>query len=424
MAPLGQNLVRVRLARGLTQDELAAASGVSVDSISRLERGARPTTRRSTLALLATALKIEQGVLLGTQGASVQHSDDVLAGGADLERSRGVPLERIRSPHLAAESIVALIRQAMRSDSLEGAEPISVAELAAEVQSAWAIWHSSPTPRTTVGVLLPELVRQSNQAVLVHDGAEKRQAQNTAGDLFRLVQRLLAHVAEHELHASAVDRGRSLSEAADTPGSLAQAAWSSAIAASALGDFDEALQVADAGFVLFERSASPARPALQGLRGALNLEAAAAHGFLRRKDAAADRMKAAAAISAHLPHGYRHPQSGFERSSVEVLSVIVDVAQGDFQIAIRRIRGVDPQSITSPVRRSRFFLEAALAHAHVREPFAMAHYLDAAVAECGEMVLPIPWTTDLIKTLLEMSPPSLRSTSLSLAARFAVPTDI
>ena len=56
MLPLGENLARIRTARGFTQDELARVSGVSVDTISRLERGAHATARRSTIQALALAL--------------------------------------------------------------------------------------------------------------------------------------------------------------------------------------------------------------------------------------------------------------------------------------------------------------------------------------------------------------------------------
>jgi transcriptional regulator with XRE-family HTH domain len=65
MLPLGENITRVRTARGLTQEELAQASGISVDTISRLERGAHATARRSTLAALALALDTDPGRLLG-----------------------------------------------------------------------------------------------------------------------------------------------------------------------------------------------------------------------------------------------------------------------------------------------------------------------------------------------------------------------
>lgn len=65
MVAFGENLARIRTARGLTQEELARASVVSVDTISRLERGAQATARRSTLAALSLALGIDPGRLLG-----------------------------------------------------------------------------------------------------------------------------------------------------------------------------------------------------------------------------------------------------------------------------------------------------------------------------------------------------------------------
>jgi transcriptional regulator with XRE-family HTH domain len=65
MLPLGENLARIRTARGLTQEELARSSGVSVDTISRLERGTHATARRSTLQALSVALGTDTGRLLG-----------------------------------------------------------------------------------------------------------------------------------------------------------------------------------------------------------------------------------------------------------------------------------------------------------------------------------------------------------------------
>lgn len=63
--PLGENLARIRTAHGLTQDDLARSSGVSVDTISRVERGAHATARRATLQALAVALGTDPGRLLG-----------------------------------------------------------------------------------------------------------------------------------------------------------------------------------------------------------------------------------------------------------------------------------------------------------------------------------------------------------------------
>jgi transcriptional regulator with XRE-family HTH domain len=66
---LDENLARIRAARGFTQEQLAQASAVSVDTISRLERGTHHTARRSTLAALSTALGVDPGRLLGMWAA-------------------------------------------------------------------------------------------------------------------------------------------------------------------------------------------------------------------------------------------------------------------------------------------------------------------------------------------------------------------
>ena len=56
--PLGDQLKRHRLTAGLSQEELAARSGVSARSIGNMERGVRHRPRRDTLRLLAEALEL------------------------------------------------------------------------------------------------------------------------------------------------------------------------------------------------------------------------------------------------------------------------------------------------------------------------------------------------------------------------------
>src|SRR5215831_14539607 len=54
----GELLKRYRMAAGLTQEELAERAGLSVQAIAALERGARRSPRRDTMALLAQALAL------------------------------------------------------------------------------------------------------------------------------------------------------------------------------------------------------------------------------------------------------------------------------------------------------------------------------------------------------------------------------
>lgn len=82
---------------------------------------------------------------------------------------------------------------------------------------------------------------------------------------------------------------------------------------------------------------------------------------------------------------------------------------------------MNPMTIPSRVRRSRFLLELAVAHIHRCEPFAAVHYLGLAVDESWEAITPIPWATDLAHELAEMAPATLRNKASELASRFATP---
>jgi predicted ATPase/DNA-binding XRE family transcriptional regulator len=59
--PFGRRLKRLREAAGFTQEELATISGVSLNAISSLERGARRRPLRDTVRALAAALDLAEG---------------------------------------------------------------------------------------------------------------------------------------------------------------------------------------------------------------------------------------------------------------------------------------------------------------------------------------------------------------------------
>lgn len=63
MADIGQNICRQRLKMGMTQERLAALSGVSQPNLSAIEKGRRDLTV-STLRRIALALEVSAGQLL------------------------------------------------------------------------------------------------------------------------------------------------------------------------------------------------------------------------------------------------------------------------------------------------------------------------------------------------------------------------
>ncbi|MBB1154018.1 helix-turn-helix domain-containing protein [Amycolatopsis dendrobii] len=73
--PIAENLARLRIARDLSQEQLAEAAGVGPDTVSRIEQGKRTQSRPATLRKLAQALGVTVDMLLGQQ--SSPHSLDL-----------------------------------------------------------------------------------------------------------------------------------------------------------------------------------------------------------------------------------------------------------------------------------------------------------------------------------------------------------
>src|SRR5436305_369667 len=76
-AQLGDRLRSIRKRRGLTQQELADRSGVSVQLVRLLEQGEQERTRTETAGKLATALRVETSALIVTPDSDDPEPNDV-----------------------------------------------------------------------------------------------------------------------------------------------------------------------------------------------------------------------------------------------------------------------------------------------------------------------------------------------------------
>lgn len=79
---IGEQIRRLRLLRGWTQADLAEKAGLTVEGVSRIERGAR-AARVSTLRLIASAMETSVATLLdegpaGRDRAGVEIAADLL----------------------------------------------------------------------------------------------------------------------------------------------------------------------------------------------------------------------------------------------------------------------------------------------------------------------------------------------------------
>ncbi|MEU9963164.1 helix-turn-helix domain-containing protein [Streptomyces malaysiensis] len=111
-ANVGKRLQEVRKRRGMTQRQLASASGVSLSLIRKLEQGERADTRLETARQLAQALRIPTTTLIA------EHQDEPeTASGADdhWEPVRRTLMAPVRVDGVAEEPTVHGVREALES---------------------------------------------------------------------------------------------------------------------------------------------------------------------------------------------------------------------------------------------------------------------------------------------------------------------
>lgn len=190
----GERIRLKRESRGLTRPVLAGLVGRSSDWLKKIETGVRP--------LNSLALLVELARSLGVNDLSELTGDDFTAPVRAWEKD----------VHHVVPGIRAAIRDAPFGPPAGGTIPpvADPAELAARVNQLWLLWHRSPRQRSEVGAVLPALIWQAHASIRATEGAAHRRCRSAAGELYRLVQRLLAHICESDLHALAVERGRAV----------------------------------------------------------------------------------------------------------------------------------------------------------------------------------------------------------------------
>lgn len=378
----GERIRLLREARGMTRPVLAGLVGRSTDWLKKIETGTRQLNSLPLLVQIAQVLGVND--LAEITG----YNEPTPVSAWDTEIHHVIPPIR-----------TAMHEAAFRTPT---ADPvISALELQQDVRDLWVLWHTSPQQRSDVGARLPGVIRQAHRTIRAVDGDDRRRAKAATGDLYRLVQRLLAHICEPELHALAVERGRAMSEDADTPHSLALAAWSSSVSLCASGFYDDAARLADIGvdYLVPALRDGGATAQTWGTLGALQMEAAAAHGLAGRDGEAHHYLDAAHATAAQLPDGAWHEQSGFESTGVRILSVIVTSCLRRYGDALSQAEKIGLTASPSLVRSSRLLLEAADAQRHRTDYGASVQTLTRAADVSAEAVALIPWARELADDL-------------------------
>ncbi|WP_435175882.1 helix-turn-helix domain-containing protein [Actinacidiphila sp. bgisy145] len=340
---LGRTLRRLRRPAGLTQEELAERSGVSVDVIRQLEQRRKHSARLPTLHALANGLGVELTTLLGDPPG--------LAAGGDHDGPRFVAVRRAIMPPLWGP----------------GPPPpeadFSPDRLRERIADAWTHYHAAEFD--TVMKVLPDLIADARSAAA---GSEAGRADGFAalGKALQLGGHVAVRMGKTDLALTGLERAIEAAERSADPLLVPMIVNSVAWTYQRQGRLADALDVA-------ERAAGAMQEAghtgtADGLKvwGGLTMSAAtsaARSGDYERAAAMMETAERQAARVSKLPAGTDHRMiSVFSPSSVRIERVRLAVQYGHSAQALELAEGMRLSKDTPASWRTWLLLDVARAH--------------------------------------------------------------
>ncbi|MDR7302249.1 helix-turn-helix domain-containing protein [Haloactinomyces albus] len=363
-ADVGQRIKTARQRAGMSRPVLAGLVGRSTEWLKAIEVGRLQVPRLPMLVKLARALGISDLAELTGNGEAVPVQ--IFAGGDE---------------HAALSEVQAALTEYRLTPN---PQPVSLAHLAERLTAAWHLRHSAPNHRTQVGALLPDLIRDAQNAVRARTGTERRQARRILAGVYRLAQFYTAYQPTPELVWLVADRSVHEAQDADDPYAIASGAWGLVQVLRESGRWDEALHVAENGCGQLEPYLTDeAADDWHGLHGALLAESALTHARSGKHGSAWREWERAHGIARKLGPSYRHTQSSFGLPVLGAHAVSISVELQHTGEALQAADTVGPEAITSVPRRSRHLIEVARAH-HKRGDRAAS----LGTLECAERTAP------------------------------------
>jgi transcriptional regulator with XRE-family HTH domain len=402
--PVGRRIQLLRERRGLSRAVVAGLCGRSESWLKKIEQGTRQAVRLPTLLRLAEVLRVD-----------------------DLAELTGqhLPLAVYGKPtHQATPAL----QQVMMTYPL-GTGPEAdadrlpaVRELQGRLDGTVMLWRTSRYPRVEVGALLPSLLMQTQQAVRVLAGAERRSAAAVLAGTYQMAQKVLAYQPVPELVFLAADRGMMAAQEADDPLVIARGAWYLAHVFRESGQLDQAERVVkDAAELVrpgFDSASTEHRAMWGSLQLATGLTAACDYDF----GTAWHFWDRADEIAQSLGQDYWNPWNAFGPVHMQVKGVSIDVALGRYGDAGRRAETIEVDSIRSATGRSDYLIEVSRGYLARRDDVAAWHLLSRAYQESPETVKHGRFGRSVTQELVERNNSVVKSEVRALAGEIGLPT--
>lgn len=398
---------RIRILREqtrLTQAEAAGLAGVSRQLWSAWETGARPVERFGYLLDIARVLHVR-----------------------DLRAITGQPFAVAPDGRPQHESIPRIRTTLTRHPALQPApdQAPDLDQLEQRIRATWSGVQAAGWFRyASTGAALPALIAETDAATRSSwtDPAAARRAWRLSAMVHLLVRPFVKWVGEPALAQVAADRCLAAAHQAGDPGLLGAAAWNSAQALSTLGQPEDARLVAEDAITLL-RPDLDRGPDVVAAWGALHLIGAIS--ALRAEDYRdADRLLAdAAAAAARIGEAGEqdnHWWLAFGPANVAIHRMAAAGERGHSRSVVRGAPAVPAGRSPSVERRISYHLDAAMAHARLREDETALGHLAAAEGESPEQVLYSASARQVVSDLLRRERKSTRSQLRPLAHRLGL----
>lgn len=396
---IGARLQAIRERQGKSRAVIAGLVGRSEEWLKSVERGRRNAPHLDMLVRLAEALGVmDLAEITGEQGVSVS------------------------TGRRAGHEAVPAMREAIEEMPLSVGDepPVSAAALEDRVAAAWRNWHASTTPRTTVGAVLPQIIRDGRRAIRIHDGHERRRLHAALSAAYALAEQVLAWVADPALLWLTADRCMTSAEQADDPDTLAGAAWVVGNVWRSTGREEDAYLLATEAADLLAPRLADSDDSSRALWGAVRLHASISAARMGREGDALRQLDEAETMTRRLPATYVHPWTLFGRANTELTGVNVRVDLRQAGSAIDYVNQLDLDEIPSKDRSARVWLETARAYSLRRDHAAALHTLIRATQVCTESMRCHPMARSLAGELVTSGGRMVEREARSLAGVLGV----
>lgn len=394
-----ENLARLRKARDMSQQELAEAAQVGVDTVARIEQGTRTTSRPATVARLAHALGVTVETLLG-------HATATATGDLDV----GV----LRHAITAGEHIPGL------DDFAEAAEVVPLGELTAAAHMAWRAYVDGR--HAVLLEALPAVLADARRLTRAAGEEEKAGAHRVLSTAYRLGAGLAGRIGYDDLAWSSAERALVAARESDAPEmetaiSLRYLAWTLV----RQGRFDDAERVAVRAAEQIQPGMLDRDPDRAGVFGNLLFNAATA-ALSAGNPGRADDLLAEAQAAAVRARGDSASEAGVFGPRVAALQRVEHAARsGDPEEALRLGESVPaPRGEVPAFWEAGHRLRLAAAAVALRRDRAALAYLAQARDLAPDWVRYQPLGATIMRQLVDRAPRRRGAEFSALAAHYGI----